>query len=151
MIHGTYTMDRVVEECYCRPSLDYAFTELGDYKIHSTSLMPNIPFDYAEEIPHDIDNSIFLNVEETKLELDDEIYVQNYLTTRYVGRAPLEFYKDPTYKTRKFILQCRDGDPSYSFRVFGTEDAIRGWNRNANESVLYPIPEGVRINDVITS
>lgn len=159
MIHGTYTVPRVVEESYCRPSLDYNFSELGDYKIHSTSLCPNIPFDYAEELPYEIDESIFLNYDETELEFDDDTYIQNYLTTRYIGRAPLEFYTDignprianPTRKDRQFILICRGGDPSYSFRVFGTEDAIRGYNRNANESVLYPIPEGVRIDDVVST
>jgi len=150
MIDGTYNMDRVVEESYCRSSLDYQFLDVGDYKLHSTTLMPNIEFDYAEEFPHEIDASIFINDEETKLELEEEIYVQNYLTTKYVGRAPLEFYHDYTKMGRQFLLICRNGDPNYEFRVFGTEDAIRGYNRNANENVLYYIPEGVKETDGIS-
>ena len=138
MIIGTFSVPQVVEESVCRSSLDYFFSEIGDYRIHSTSLMPNIPFEEASILPYPIDESVFINDEETKLELETMINCQNFLTTNYVGRAPLEFYGPKTLMGREFVLICRDGDPSYPMKVFGTEDAIRGYNRNANENILLP-------------
>lgn len=138
MIIGTASVPRVVEESTCRSSMDYEFSEIGDYFIHSTTLMPNIPFEEGLITPEQIDSSIFINNDSTKLSFDSTIECQNYLTTKYVGRAPLEFYGPKTKMGREFVLICKDGDPSYSKRVFGTEDAIRGYNRNANENVMMP-------------
>ena len=138
MIIGTSSVPRVVEESICRNCVDYEFSEVGDYKIHSTSLMPNIPFEEASITPYDIDDSIFENDEETELEFENSIDAQNFLTTNYVGRAPLEFYGPKTKMGREFILICRGQDPSYKTRAFGTEDAIRGFNRDANENVILP-------------
>ena len=140
MLHGTYNVSRVVEESVCRSSQDYRFTEIGIYKIHSTSLMPNIPFEEASVQLKEIDDSIFINDEETKLYFENAIYCQNFLTTRFIGRAPLEWYNagQTTHMGRQFILLCRNGDPTENYRVFGTEDAIRGYNRNSNENVILP-------------
>ncbi len=138
MILGTFSVPRVVVECICRSSKDYKFSELGDYKIHSTTLMPNIEFEEAKVFPEQIDDSIFINDDETKLELESEIKCQNFLTSNYVGRAPLEYYGPDTKMGRQFVLICKDGDPSYLSRVFGTEDSIRGYNRNASESLKVP-------------
>jgi hypothetical protein len=140
MIIKTYSVPRVIKESYCRSSEDTFFSELSDYKIHSNSLMPNIPFEEANIEPYEIDPSgIFLNDEETKLTFSNMIDCQNYLTTKYVGRAPLEYYGPKTKMGRQFILICKDGDPSYQFRCFGTKDAIHGYNRNANENILLPL------------
>lgn len=142
MIIGTCSVSRVVEESYCRSSMDYKFSELSDYKIHGTSLMPNIPFEEAAIQPYEIDPSIFDNDEENaKLEFETTIDCQNYLTTKYVGRSPLEFYGPDTKLGRQFVLICKDGNPSYANRCFGTMDAIHGYNRNANENVLLPLGE----------
>ncbi len=140
MLNGTYSIPRVNEESVCRSSKDYRFTDIGVYKIHSNALMPNIPFEEASNQLENIDSSIFDNDEESKLYFPHTIECQNYLTTRYIGRAPLEWYQAHQYtkKGRQFILICRDGNPTSSFRVFGTEDAIRGYNRNANENVSFP-------------
>lgn len=140
MLHGTYNVKRVVEESICRTSQDYRFTEIGIYKIHSTSLMPNIPFDEASIQPKEIDNSIFINDNQTKLYFQNTINCQNFLTTKYIGRAPLEWYHgDETTKMgRQFILICRNGDPTEPYRIFGTEDAIRGYNRGSNENIILP-------------
>lgn len=140
MLHGTYSVPRVTEESVCRSSLDYRFTELGVYKIHSTALMPNIPFAEAAVQPYEIDDSIFINDAETKLDFEPNIQCQNFLTTRYIGRAPLEWYNgnEKTKMGRQFVMICRNGNPSEEFRVFGTENAVRGYNRNANENVALP-------------
>ena len=140
MLHGTYSVKRVVEESVCRSSQDYRFTELGVYRIHSTSLMPNIPFEEASIQPYEIDSSIFVNDDETKLYFENSIKCQNFLTTRYIGRAPLEWYDSDkmTRMGRQFILICRNGNPNEEYRVFGTEGAIRGYNRNANENTILP-------------
>lgn len=136
MIIGTFSVPRIIEECVCRSSKDYQFSEIGDYFVHSTALTPNIPFEEAVIIPEQINSSIFLNSDDTKLNFDSSIKCQNYLTTKYVGRAPLEFYGPKTKMGREFTLLCKGGDPSYKSRVFGTEDAIRGYNRNANENTF---------------
>ncbi len=140
MLSGIYSVARGIEESVCRSSKDYRFTEIGLYKIHSTSLMPEIPFEEAAVLPYEIDPSIFINDEETKLEFPATIKCQNFLTTKYIGRAPLEYYDQGT-KTkmgREFILVCRNGNPSEKTRVFGTESAIRGYNRDASENVYLP-------------
>ena len=160
MLIGTHKVARVVEECVCRNSLDYRFTELADYRVHSTALMPEIPFEPAEQLQHEIDDSIFINDEDTQLDFESYIFCQNYLTTRYIGRAPLEYYitdgvipirraRMPYYPYlrrpqsneftlfgREFVMLCRNGDPNYPHRVFGTENAIRGYNKDANDNVL---------------
>lgn len=140
MLSGTYSVARGVEESICRSSLDYRFTEVGLYKIHATALMPEIPFEEAEILPEEIDSSIFVNDDETKLDFSPDVNCQNFLTTRYIGRAPLEYYEQgrKTKMGRQFVLICRNGNPTADFRVFGTEDAIRGYNRNANENVYLP-------------
>ena len=143
MIIGTFSVPRVVEESVCRSSMDYQFSEIGDYKIHSTGLMPNIPFEEAAVVPETIDGSIFMNDSAFRLSFDPTINCQNFLTTKYVGRAPLEFYGPPTKMGREFTLICKGGDPAYAARVFGTEDAIRGFNRNANENTMLPKGKGV--------
>ena len=140
MIYGTYSVPRVVEESTCRSAKDYKFTEIGVYKIHSNVLLPNVNFEEESTQPHEIDASIFLNDGETALEFPETIDCQNFLTARYIGRAPLEWYEgdNETKLGREFVLLCRDGNPNAEYRVFGTEDAIRGYNRNANENILLP-------------
>jgi hypothetical protein len=140
LLHGTFAVGGVVEESLCRSSQDYRFTEIGIYKIHSTSLMPNIPFEEASIQPQEIDSSIFINDEETKLDFENMIQCQNFLTTRFIGRAPLEWYEgdNMTLMGRQFILICRNGDPDEEYRVFGTEAAIRGYNRGANDNTILP-------------
>lgn len=139
MIIGTLPIPLCIEESHCRNTKDYYFTEIGDYHIHSTSLMPNIEFGESEIQSNNIDDSIFINDEETKPKFAPSTKCQNYLTCKYVGRAPLEWYskENRTQLGREFVLICRDGDSSYQHRIFGTEDAIHGYNRNANESVAY--------------
>ena len=140
MINGSASIPRVVEESTCRSSKDYRFTEVGIYKIHSTALMPNIPFEEAAETPEEIDKSIFLNDDETKIDFPTTVKSQNYLTTRFIGRAPLEFYdkNNLTKMGRQFILKCFEGNPNLKYRVFGTEAAIRGFNRNASDNSVLP-------------
>jgi len=138
MIIGTFSVPQVVEESICRSSEDTRFSEIGDYKIHSSALLVNIPFEEAHIQPYEIDNSIFVNDEDTKLEFEPNINCQNFLTTSYVGRAPLEYYGPPTKMGREFVLICRKGDPSYKTRAFGTEAAIRGYNRDAHDNILLP-------------
>ena len=140
MIHGTYSVPRVVEESVCRSSMDYRFSDVGIYKIHATSLMPNIPFDKASITPESVDSSIFINDNATKPTFSPTILCQNFLTTRFIGRAPLEWYgkNNKTLMGRQFVLICRNGNPNEEYRVFGTEDAIRGYNRNANENIMLP-------------
>lgn len=140
MISGVFSIPRVIEESVCRTSKDYRFTDVGIYKIHSTALMPDIPFDEAVVLPGEIDASIFINDNETKPSFMTTTECQNFLSTRYIGRAPLEWYQgdQKTKMGRQFILICRNGNPTEEYRVFGTEDAIRGYNRNANENIQLP-------------
>lgn len=138
MIIGARSIPRVINESFCKLSKDSYLTEVGDYKIFSDALMPQFDFDEADENYEEIDKSIFINDKKHKLSLKRQIKVQNYLTTRYIGRAPYKFYGSPTKMGEQFILICRDNNPSYNTRYFGTEDAIRGFNRNANDSYIYP-------------
>ena len=139
MIIGTYSIPPAIEESTCRSADDYEFSDVGDFKFHSVSILPNIPFERAAELPEYIDASIFANNSETKLNLDSTIKTQNYFTAKYVGRAPLEFYGPKTEMGREFIFRCQEGILLYKNFAVGTEDAIRGYNRDANENVINPL------------
>lgn len=134
MILGTRFIPRVINDSYCKSSEDYYFTEIGDYKIHCASLMPIIKFEEANFNSEEIDDSIFNNDE--KLHFKKTLKIQNFLTARFVGRAPLKFYGPKTKMGEQFILICKNNNPSYKMRYFGTEDAIRGFNRNANDAFI---------------
>lgn len=140
MITGTYSVGRVVQESTCRSAKDYRFTAIGVYKIHANALMPNIKFGEAKETPNKIKKTIFLNEKKPKLPATTK--TQNYLTTKYIGRAPLEFYSSgssgKTKRGRQFVLLCREGNPNKDYRVFGTEQAIRGYNTNAGDMSKLP-------------
>lgn len=140
MLSGTYAVERVIEESTCRSSTKYRFTDVGVYKIHSVALMPLIPFGEASKSPMPIDSTIFLNAKETKLSFASQIPTQNFLTTRYVGQAPLYFYNPGEFTPlgREFILLCRNGIPTERYRLFGTESALRGSNRNAMDLETLP-------------
>lgn len=140
MLNGTFSVNRVTEESICRSAKPYKFTDIGMYKIHANALMPNIPFGEAAETPEEIDATIFINDEDTELKFPTTLKCQNYLTTQYVGRAPLEFYggDDNTGIGRQFLLICRGGNPNAKYRAFGTEAAIRGYNKDAADSSSLP-------------
>jgi hypothetical protein len=140
MIYGTSTVASVVEESVCRTSKDYKFTDIGIYNVHSNALMPDIPFEEASDQPYSIDKTIFLNDDDTKMEITNTIICQNYITARYIGRAPLEWYdsKTSTKMGREFVMMCRGGKTGDDYRIFGTEDAIRGYNKNANDNSELP-------------
>lgn len=143
MISGTYNVNRVEEYTVCRSSLKYQFVEIGLYKIHSISLMPRITFGKAKNVNKKVDKTIFVNDEETKLyNVQTKIETQNYLTTRFVGRAPLYHYNKGEFTElgHQFILRCRDGNPNEIYRSFGTEAAIAGYNKSANDNDY--LPEG---------
>ena len=139
MIIGTYSIPPVIEESTCKSSDDYEFSDVGDFKFHSVAIMANIPFERAIEVPEYIDASIFINSAETQLSVESTIKTQNYFTAKYVGRAPLEFYGPKTEMGREFVLKCQEGRLLYKNFAVGTEDAIRGYNRDANENVMNPI------------
>ena len=138
MIVGTYSVPRVVEESICRSSKDYAFSEVGDYCFHNTTLTPNIPFEEAAVSPESIDASIFLNGKDSALNIAGTIECQNFITAKYIGRAPLEFYGPPTQMGREFVMVCEGGIPEYRKIHVGTEEAIRGFNRDANTNEIKP-------------
>lgn len=140
MIYGTYSVPRVSQESTCRISKDYKMTDIGVYKVHSNAILPNIPFEEESNQPYTIDYSIFLNDEESMPQFEDNIECQNYMTAKFIGRAPLEFYAedDDTKMGRQFVFQCRNGNTGADYKIFGTEDAIRGYNRNANENIQMP-------------
>jgi hypothetical protein len=139
MLLGVLNVPRVIERSWCRISEDYKLTIIGDYKIHSNSLMPNIPFEKANVWKESIDDSIFINHGDSKLSFLKNTNVQNFLTTHYIGRAPYAFYGKATPMGEKFEMICQGGDPSYKFRYFGTSSAISsGGGSSSNEMVTQP-------------
>lgn len=138
MLYGTTSIQRIIEESVCRSSKPYRFTDVGMYAIHATTLMPEIKFAAAAVTPEEIDSSIIINDDETKPTFPTTIKCQNYLTTKYIGRTPLEYYGDGEYTAmgREFLLKCWYGNPREDYRVFGTESAIRGYSMS--DSTTYP-------------
>jgi len=136
MILGAMNIPRVVEKSRCKTSEDYLLTDIGDYKIWSSVCTPYIEFAKAKEVVDQIDKSIFINDQDTKLNFASTTKVQNYLTTRFIGRVPYTYYGPKTKMGEEFILLCSDGDPSYPERKFGTTEAFSS-NSNAAELITY--------------
>ncbi len=131
MINGTSFVGRVVEESVCRSSKNYRFTDVGIYAIHSNALMPNIPFGAAAVTHKEIDDTIFINDEETHIILNKQIDCQNFISARYTGKVPLEYYQDGHYTKmgRQFLLVCRHGIPNSGFRTFSSSSNLEGYDQ----------------------
>ena len=134
MIYGTMTVPRVVEESTCRSCISEKFEIVGYHKIHSTTLMPNIPFGSPLSTPELIDSSVFINDDSCKLSFPTMINCQNYITTKYVGIIPFEDYSSGknTPAGTKFTLMCRNGNPNEAYSVFGTTDGVHGYGATDN-------------------
>ena len=139
MINGKILIPRPPSESTCRTTEDYKLTEVADYRIHVSAWMPNIKFEESLIQKESIDDSVFINDDETKINVPTDIDCQNFMTTKYIGRAPLEYYGPPTEKGRQFLCLAKDSDTTYYFRVFGTQDALNGFNAKANEMELRPL------------
>lgn len=135
MLLGSLFVPRVMEYSRCRITEDYYLISPEDHHIHSTTLMPNIPFDYSKETFNIIDKSIFINSDETKLNFSNQIQIQNYVSTKYTGRYPYAFYGPKTKMGEEFELVCANGDPSYKSRYFRTQGNII--NANSNDMYRY--------------
>ena len=119
MIRGVFTLDRVKEKSFCRLSLDSVLVNGSSYKVHSTVMMPNIPFGKAIETPSSINKGIFLNDKDTKMTSPSTIKTQNYVTSKFTG----EDYElsDPaniTHLGEKFSFKTEDGSPNKKYRSF---------------------------------
>ena len=103
MIHGTYTVKRVIETSKCR--IQGGGTAYLDqkYKIHSVALMPDLSYGTPQVLPETIDSSMFVNGSLTPIKFPTTINCQNYLTTTYKGTQP---------KDSNFTLICREGNPN---------------------------------------
>lgn len=124
MITGVKSIDRFPVETTCKNTDITGFGPGGIYNMHCLALMSGIPFGKSKVEPEDIDDSCFLNEEETKLSIKKKTKCQNYIPTKYVGSEPL-----PTSgRGKQFILYCRDGNPNDSHRVFGSLDGLYGYN-----------------------
>ena len=140
MLSGTSMVGGVVEQSVCRSTKDFRFTEVGVYQIHANTLMSKIPFDESKILPDVIDSTIFINNNDTKLTISTTIKTQNYISTKYIGRAPLEFYEGnkQTEMGRQFVLVCKNGRSDFDHRYFGTEQAINGYNKNVSDTSYNP-------------
>ena len=103
MIHGTYTVKRVIETSICRIQGGGSATPGVVYKIHSNALMPDLPYGYAYTIGDLIDSSIFINSPQCPIAFPPVVYCQNYLSTTYSGAIK---------KSGDLRLICREGNPN---------------------------------------
>ena len=126
MLTGLASIDSLPEESTCRNTDHTAFSAGSTYNMHCQALMPNIPFGKSEVLPYQIDSSLFLNEEETKLAFATKLMCQNYIPTRYVGSEDIPYSKN---RGKQFMLFCRNGNPDDQHRVFGTEDGLYGYNK----------------------
>lgn len=138
MIIGTASVPGVPEESICRLTQPTMLTEVGDYQFASNAFMAGIPFEESKVIPCEIDSSIFMNAQGTELTFDNFVLTQNFITAKYIGRAPLEYYGEPTEAGREFTMICKDGLPIYTNIFVGSADAIAGFNKDANDNEMVP-------------
>ena len=116
MIHGTFTVKRVIENTTCKLSEDSRLEKFKTYKVHSAALMPNVPFGS----PKVSSASVNSNCVKGSAKLPSSVKTQNYITAVYVGSDPPtkekdQYLADPSYKTKKgtkFVLTCVNGDPN---------------------------------------
>lgn len=102
MIHGTYTVKRVIETSACYICQDYSLSKGNSYKIFSKTLTPDIGGGIPPLIiPEGIDGSIIKNGGG-----GGSISCQNFLTTKYAG----ESHSAP--KGTRYTLTCLYGNPN---------------------------------------
>lgn len=138
MIIGTASVPGIEEESVCRLTQPTMLTEVGDYQFASNAFMAGIPFEESKIVPEEIDSSIFMNSQGTELSFDSTVLTQNFVTAKYIGRAPLEYYGEPTEVGREFTMICKDGLALYGNLVVGTQSAIEGYNKDANDNEMVP-------------
>ena len=138
MIIGAISIAGIEGDYICKSTEDEFFTDVGDFCIWSNALMPNIPFGEKAITPSTIDKNIFLNGD--ALSIPSQIDTQNFKTAKYIGRAPLEYYGDPTEAGREFLLHVGNEIAKYNNEelVFGTQDAMSGYNKNASDMEAKP-------------
>ena len=138
MIIGAVNVTGVEGDYICKNVEAEFFTDVGDFCIWSNGLMPNIPFGEKAITPSNIDKNFFLNA--STLSFPSQINTQNFKTAKYVGRAPLEYYGDPTEIGREFLLHVGNEIAKYNNEelVFGTQDAMSSYNKNASDMEAKP-------------
>lgn len=125
MVHGTYTVKRVIERSVCYTCEDYRLDKHDMFKIYSGALMPDIGGGIPPKIINEsVDGSMIKNGGS-----NGSIPCQNYIMAKYVGPLPpadeIDQYADPDYKTpkgTKFILTCDEGNPNV--RTFEKEKGV---------------------------
>lgn len=138
MLTGMAFCNSAPDRTVCRTVEDYYMTIVGDYKVHATSVMSEIQYNNPRNLPESISSTIFINDASTKLSFPGTVATQNYLTTRYLGRAPLEYYGPKTPAGRdQFYLFFENGFTDYKWRKFGTDGSSRGNNVTANDMFTY--------------
>ncbi len=111
MIHGTFSVKRVIETSLCRLSIRTRIPDNTTYPVHSMALMPQVAFGKATTFPVGIDSSIFINDGATKPKVPGVVTCQNYLTTMYVGGTPYDDREIQPIGTR-FQMRCAEGNPN---------------------------------------
>lgn len=112
MIHGTYSVKRVIETTMSRISERVRIRNRHKYKIHSTALMPQVGFGKAITFPVGVDSSIFINDGATKPRVPGVITCQNFLTTEYNDTVVPE---DISEIGDVFTMTCLEGNPNDRF------------------------------------
>ena len=111
MIHGTYSVKRVITKSTCRITSKGSVDLDSKCTVHSSALMPGIPFGKSKQTPTVIDSSIFTNGKKTKLKFPKTTKCQNYLTTVYTNTREESQHKDGAVGD-KFTMTCDGGDPN---------------------------------------
>lgn len=115
MVHGTYSVKRVITQSICILAEDARLERFKSYKIYAPALMPFVEHGNPKITQEDIDTTIIKS--DTKM--SQTIKTQNYITAIYMGTDPptrekWDYRKNSKYKTKKgtkFILTCSNGNP----------------------------------------
>lgn len=124
MLTGIASIEALPEESTCRNTDHTGFSAGSTYNVHCQALMPNIPFGKSEQLPYQIEKTLFLNEGETELSFASQLTCQNYIPTKFVGIGPIDYSQN---RGTEFMLFCRNGNPSDQHRVFGTEEGLYGY------------------------
>lgn len=116
MIHGTFSVRRVIETSACILCEDSRLEKYKKYKVYSSTLTPNVKSGNASTSSEGINSTVVTS----GAKLGNTVKTQNYIEAVYVGSDPPtkekdQYKADPNYKTKKgtkFTLTCLNGDPN---------------------------------------
>lgn len=145
MLTGTMPTEHFPNVTECQGSEDVFYTKHTKYKIFPCVFLTNLSgskpsssstkFEKATTQSQDINAGIFINDKSCPLNLRSSVKTRNYITARYTGKIPMEFYGPKTGAGEHFKLVITNND--LDNRYFAKENDLYISNGSMDKSAFY--------------